>query len=115
MGRTALKYLDILIKKCKRDISDAEKYLKSDEIQSLEKKIQTTLKIKLKKEIKFIEKKKMQNADKQKHSNVEVTLNNGLHPNILRFQKPSNNWCIYIDETGKEFDENARTLKDDDL
>lgn len=88
--------------------SNAESWLDSEEITSLNPRIKKSLRIKMEKILSF--KRNRRNANGQQPSQVKAELIFGEHPNSLRLQDPSASWDIFVDETGSIFDENAKVL-----
>jgi len=71
----------------------------------------------LNKKINYLKSKEILGA---KNTNFRISLEHpglkdGLHPNNLRSLSPSEQWEIYIDETGKEFTEHAQSLNESDI
>lgn len=63
--------------------------------------------------------KKSKKALRSQNHNFRITLpytviEQGLHPQSLRSLGPSERWEIYVDETGKEFTEQAKALNETD-
>ena len=82
----------------------------NDRTSLVDPRIEGHLLDKLKKAIRRREIDDLRREQARQSSNVHVTLVDGRHPNSLRLQEPSTDWNIYIDETGRIFDESARQL-----
>lgn len=74
------------------------------------------LQITLDKAARFRQDKERQ-SQQNRHFNISLPytqLDNGRHPQSLRFMQPAQEWDIYIDETGKTFSTEASELSDID-
>jgi tetratricopeptide (TPR) repeat protein len=80
---------------------------------SLPPRVMKHLQLCLKKESEKRRSRTETGGDRACRSMVRFSLVNGQHPNVLRLQEPSSHWCVYIDETGSNFDETAPDFADD--
>ncbi|KIN78169.1 hypothetical protein [Sulfitobacter mediterraneus] len=95
-----------------RGKNESERWLESVEQQSPDKKIMRHLNKKLADLIDYQNLQRARRPRGSQTSNVRAQLVDGGHPNDLRRQNPALNWTIYIDESGRIFDESASELND---
>ena len=72
--------------------------------------VQTHIEKTLEKVLSFLKDKATQQKQRSKQPESllkSVTLTDGIHPNNVRYLKPSQQWTVVIDETGQVFDERA--------
>lgn len=116
-GRHALGLTEVLENKLKNGtpLPLIQEWVNSQK-QSQSVRIGRHLQIKLDKTAKFYENKQKQSRS---NSDFKVTLPatqlvDGLHPQSLRAMQPAQEWDIYIDETGTQFDTQAAELNETD-
>lgn len=116
-GRHAVNLAAVLLKKINIGTPHEELQAWVDkQVESQSKRIGRHLQLTLDKALTFRENKKQQF---QKNRGFNITLpytqmQNGLHPQSLRAQKPCGLWDIYIDETGSNFSADASALNESD-
>ncbi|NLY14996.1 MAG: CRISPR-associated protein Csx16 [Gammaproteobacteria bacterium] len=116
-GRHATNLAAALLKKINSGTPHEELQTWVDkQVESQPRRIGRHLQLTLDKTLAFRENKKQQ-FKQNRGFNITLPytqLQNGLHPQSLRAQKPCGQWDIYIDETGSNFSADAKTLNESD-
>lgn len=116
-GKHALNLAAALVQRIKQGYTEQELNDWIDkQSASQSQRIIRHLRITLNKQLAFKREKKQQF---QANRHFKITLPhttpvNGLHPQSIRALTPSNEWDIYIDETGTQFSTDARLLNETD-